>query len=71
MNNREVLEQVEKGYRMAKPRGIPEAFYDIMLKCWASKEEARPTFEFLRDFLDDYGVSTERDYREADNLTKT
>ena len=74
MNNREVLEQVERGYRMPRPRHpnpkpgleyIPEPFYDMLLKCWAHQADARPTFEFLHDFFDTFGVSSERDYREA------
>lgn len=35
MHNREVIEQVELGYRMPMPRGCPEQIYtEVMLKCW-------------------------------------
>jgi serine/threonine protein kinase len=34
MNNAEVLQQVEKGYRMPCPHGCPELLYTIMLDCW-------------------------------------
>lgn len=35
MHNREVIEQVELGYRMPLPRGCPEQIYtEVMLKCW-------------------------------------
>lgn len=35
MHNREVIEQVELGYRMPMPRGCPEQVYtEVMLKCW-------------------------------------
>jgi fyn-related kinase len=34
MTNAEVLQQVERGYRMPSPPGTPEALYQIMLDCW-------------------------------------
>uniref|UniRef100_H2ZGQ7 Tyrosine-protein kinase n=1 Tax=Ciona savignyi TaxID=51511 RepID=H2ZGQ7_CIOSA len=40
MMNREVLEQVERGYRMPKPTLLPndppcpDSLYDLMLQCW-------------------------------------
>ena len=36
MTNAEVLQQVERGYRMPSPQGCPEALYAIMLDCWNS-----------------------------------
>ena len=36
MTNAEVLQQVERGYRMPSPPGTPEALYEIMLDCWKS-----------------------------------
>lgn len=66
MSNREVLEQVPRGYRMPKPMKCSDHMYEIMLKCWDKKEELRPTFEFLWSFFDDYFVSTEPKYKETD-----
>ena len=34
MTNAEVLQQVERGYRMPPPPGTPEALYQLMLDCW-------------------------------------
>ena len=34
MTNSEVLQQVERGYRMPSPPGTPEALYQTMLDCW-------------------------------------
>ena len=70
MANREVLEQVERGYRQPKPNNCPESMYDIMKKCWDKKAQNRPTFEYLFNFFDDYFVSTEPNYREADEWTE-
>lgn len=67
MMNMEVLEQVERGYRMPRPNNCPDSLYDMcMMKCWHKDSQQRPTFEFLHSFLDDYFVSTEPNYREAD-----
>ena len=34
MTNAEVLQQVERGYRMPAPPGTPESLYQIMTDCW-------------------------------------
>ncbi|KAK7099624.1 tyrosine-protein kinase Fyn-like isoform X1 [Littorina saxatilis] len=66
MNNREVLEQVDRGYRMQKAAQTPDAVYEKMIECWDKDSEKRPTFEFLFTFFDDYFISTEPNYRESD-----
>ncbi|XP_077991094.1 tyrosine-protein kinase Yes-like [Glandiceps talaboti] len=68
MMNREVLEQVERGYRMPKPHNCPDSLYEIMLQCWHKDPSQRPTFEFLYNFLDDYFVATEPNYKEPENI---
>ena len=64
MANAEVLQQVEKGYRMPPPPGCPDALYKIMLDCWHSVAENRPTFESLQWRLEDF-FSTDCEYNEA------
>lgn len=66
MTNRDVLDQIERGYRMSRPDICPESMYEIMLKCWDKKAEERPTFEFLFNFFDDYFIATEPNYRESE-----
>lgn len=68
MNNREVLEQVEKGYRMPCPPGCPPSLYDLMLQCWKGDPEERPTFEYMQSFLEDYFTATEPQYQPGDNI---
>ncbi|NWZ43510.1 YRK kinase, partial [Brachypodius atriceps] len=34
MNNREVLEQVERGYRMQCPGSCPPSLHELMVQCW-------------------------------------
>ena len=47
MTNQEVLEQVEQGYRMPPPPECPYHLYQIMLKCWKTNPEERPTFHHV------------------------
>jgi hypothetical protein len=42
--NREVVQRVEKGYRLSPPPGCPRAIYDLMMDCWNPTPAARPTF---------------------------
>jgi hypothetical protein len=53
MNNRDVLEQVDRGYRMPKPTHVdcPNTIYQVMLDCWDKDPEKRPTFEYLYSSL--------------------
>jgi len=74
MYNREVLEQVDRGYRMpimmiSSNEMCPRSLYDdLMMKCWNKNPEERPTFEHIQGFLDDYFVSSEPNYREANEF---
>lgn len=68
MVNREVLDQVERGYRMPCPADCPESLHELMLTCWRKEPEERPTFEYLQGFLEDYFTSTEPQYQPGDNL---
>ncbi|XP_072836369.1 tyrosine-protein kinase Fgr isoform X2 [Pogona vitticeps] len=67
MNNREVLEQVERGYRMQCPANCPPSLHELMVQCWKKEPEERPTFEYLQSFLEDYFTATEPQYQPGDN----
>ncbi|NXN54952.1 YRK kinase, partial [Rynchops niger] len=67
MNNREVLEQVERGYRMQCPGNCPPSLHEVMVQCWKRDPEERPTFEYLQSFLEDYFTATEPQYQPGDN----
>ncbi|XP_035285277.1 tyrosine-protein kinase Fgr isoform X1 [Anguilla anguilla] len=68
MNNREVLEQVERGYRMPCPVGCPSSLHDLMVQCWRKEADERHTFEYLQSFLEDYFTATEPQYQPGENL---
>ena len=69
MTNAETLAQVERGYRMPIPANCPEPLYQIMENCWHKDPDRRPTFEYLQGLLEDYFVSTEPGYRDANDMT--
>lgn len=59
MNDRVVLELVERGYRQPQPSKCPDNIYKIMLSCWHTSPNNRPTFDYLFDFFDNYCESAE------------
>jgi tyrosine-protein kinase Src len=70
MHNREVLEQVERGYRMPQPKNCPQnVYHDVILKCWDKIPENRPTFAFLFSYFDDFFVSSQHSYAPPLNFT--
>ncbi|XP_053190857.1 tyrosine-protein kinase Fgr isoform X2 [Scomber japonicus] len=68
MNNREVLEQVERGYRMPCAPGCPSSLHELMVQCWRREADERHTFEYLQSFLEDYFTATEPQYQPGENL---
>ena len=54
MNNYELLERLQTGYRMSYPRSCPKRLYSIMLDCWQDDPSSRPTFESLQWQLEQF-----------------
>ncbi|KAL7670517.1 hypothetical protein ACOME3_005452 [Neoechinorhynchus agilis] len=65
MNAVDVVDQLQKGYRMPKPSTCPDAMYSIILKCWEADPQKRPTFEYLQVFFDDFFVATQPSYQQT------
>ena len=59
MNDAEVLERLQKGYRMPCPIDCPELLYKIMRECWRDEADARPTFESLHWRIEDFFMENE------------
>lgn len=53
---------MERGYRMPCPESCPGELYGVILKCWRSNPEERPTFEYLQSVLEDFYTNTEKQY---------
>ncbi|KAK8404227.1 hypothetical protein O3P69_000351 [Scylla paramamosain] len=66
MNNTEVIEALERDYRMPRPAMCPTKLYNMMLLCWARSPSSRPTFEDLHWQLDDFFnlEEADSDYRD-------
>uniref|UniRef100_A0A8D0L9S7 Tyrosine-protein kinase n=1 Tax=Sphenodon punctatus TaxID=8508 RepID=A0A8D0L9S7_SPHPU len=47
----EVVEQVEKGYRMEEPEECPPSLYTLMKSCWEQEPAKRPSFKKLSEKL--------------------
>lgn len=69
MTNAEVLNRIDKGYRMPQPPYCESKYYGIMLECWHKDPNNRPAFETLHWKFSDYFASDEQ-YREASQFRK-
>jgi len=49
--NQKVVEELQKGFRLAKPDNCPDAVYECMLKCWDREETGRPSFLQIHEIL--------------------
>ena len=67
MSNAEVLQQLERGYRMPCPPNTPESLYQVMLDTWKKNPMDRPTFEALQWRLEDFFV-LDGQYQDAANF---
>jgi len=61
MSNQQVVDEVEKGYRMPIPEGCPENLYHLMLQCWNENPEERPNFLQIKKELDEMKGNYEQD----------
>ncbi|XP_053556705.1 megakaryocyte-associated tyrosine-protein kinase [Bombina bombina] len=52
MSVMEVLEVVQKGYRMESPENCPPLIYNLMSSCWELDPGKRPTFKKIREKLE-------------------
>lgn len=66
MTNREVLDQVRVGYRMPQMAECQDQLYEIMMECWHSDDQKRPSFETLQWKLEEYFFQDDNDYKEAE-----
>ncbi|ODM97653.1 Tyrosine-protein kinase HTK16 [Orchesella cincta] len=52
MPGKEVIDEVEKGYRLEKPGHCSDPVYRVMRSCWSKNPVLRPTFRFLQNFFE-------------------
>ncbi|XP_075062234.1 non-receptor tyrosine-protein kinase TNK1 [Mixophyes fleayi] len=52
LSGRQILHKIDReGERLERPDDCPQAFYSVMMKCWAGKPEHRPNFNSLMAIL--------------------
>ncbi|XP_018563801.1 tyrosine-protein kinase Btk29A [Anoplophora glabripennis] len=51
LKNTEVVERVQKGMILEKPKACYKEVYDVMRKCWSHLPENRPSFRVLKETL--------------------
>uniref|UniRef100_A0A8C9F5K5 Tyrosine-protein kinase n=1 Tax=Pavo cristatus TaxID=9049 RepID=A0A8C9F5K5_PAVCR len=64
MTNPEVIQNLERGYRMPQPDNCPRELYELMMQCWKEQPEERPTFEYMKSVLEDFFTATEGQYQQ-------
>ncbi|KAM9369811.1 tyrosine-protein kinase Lck isoform 2-T2 [Phaethornis superciliosus] len=64
MTNPEVIQNLERGYRMPQPDNCPQELYELMMQCWKEHPEERPTFEYMKSVLEDFFTATEGQYQQ-------
>ncbi|KAI6647578.1 Protein tyrosine kinase [Oopsacas minuta] len=47
VDNYTLLEQIQQGYRLPQPEGCPYMLHALMIRCWDTVPEIRPTFSEL------------------------
>jgi serine/threonine protein kinase len=67
LGTKDVYALVLHGGRMQRPSNegdvfCPNAIWEQMNKCWAQKAEDRPTFQYLKEYFDNYTVNSEGNY---------
>ena len=68
MTNAEVIEKLQKGYRMPCPNGCPEKLYALMRECWKERPSSRPTFKALPCRLEEFFTVTEHAHSHHDQV---
>eukprot|EP01137_Pigoraptor_chileana_P023450 Opistho-2@89733 len=61
--NKDVFAYVTAGNRLDRPAACPDPMYSLMMTCWLSNSEARPTFSELVRSLGRMATQDERERR--------
>ncbi|XP_077994551.1 uncharacterized protein LOC144448251 isoform X2 [Glandiceps talaboti] len=62
MSSAQVINKLQGGYRLSRPNHCSEALYEIMLDCWRSSPEMRPTFSKLCSIVGNIVSDTTKEY---------
>jgi hypothetical protein len=62
LKNTEVVERVQRGSVLERPKNCPKEAYETMRRCWALHPDERPSFRALKELF----TSLARDLHLAD-----
>uniref|UniRef100_A0A8B9FIC8 Tyrosine-protein kinase n=1 Tax=Amazona collaria TaxID=241587 RepID=A0A8B9FIC8_9PSIT len=65
MLGHQVVQMLDKGYRLPQPKTCPAPLYELMLQCWSAEAGERPTFEALCGQLECYFEADSSAYAHA------
>lgn len=65
MPGHQVVQMLDKGYRLPQPKTCPAPLYELMLQCWNAEAGGRPTFEALCGQLECYFEADSSAYAHA------
>jgi receptor tyrosine kinase len=60
LSHDEVLRHLGNGNHLSMPDNTPTEVYDVMVRCWHTVPEHRPTFDMLCSLLDDLYIKEQR-----------
>ena len=63
LTNAQVLEKIQKGYRMSKPENCPENLYAVMRECWKEDPSTRPSFHTLKKQMEEFFTTDDCGYQ--------
>ncbi|XP_074779621.1 tyrosine-protein kinase FRK isoform X1 [Athene noctua] len=70
MPGHQVIQMLDKGYRLPQPETCPAPLYQLMLQCWSAEAGGRPTFEALCGQLECYFETDSSSYAHAQDMVK-
>ncbi|XP_038065701.1 tyrosine-protein kinase receptor TYRO3-like isoform X1 [Patiria miniata] len=70
MSAKILFKELQKGFRMPKPKHCQDELYELMLGCWDEDPESRPTFKMISKELDNL-ISEGKDYIAIDDIQDT
>lgn len=70
MPGHQVIQMLDKGYRLPQPPTCPAPLYQLMLQCWSAEAGGRPTFETLCEQLETYFETESSSYAHTQAVVK-
>lgn len=62
---------LQEGYRIPKPEYFKDELYDVMLSCWETEPERRPSFELLCSSIRGLENCSNQNYVNIQNCLET